>query len=72
MTGQLTTRSPKQIRATATAALKEGRLHPDRWAEVDDLVLDERLAEAADLLAQHITLESAYSAVLGPRELAHV
>lgn len=53
------TRSPKQIRAAATAASKGGRLHPDCWAEVDDLVLDERPAEAAELLAQHITPEPA-------------
>jgi hypothetical protein len=44
------TRSPKQIREVATLALREGRLHPDHWAEVDDLLLDERLDEAAELL----------------------
>jgi hypothetical protein len=65
------TRSPKQIREVATLALREGRLHPDHWAEVDDLLLDERLDEAAELLAQHITPEPTYPAVPGPRELAH-
>jgi hypothetical protein len=65
------TRSPKQIRRAATLALKEGRLHSDHWAEADDLLLDERLSEAAELLAQHVTFEPAYPAVPGPRELAY-
>jgi hypothetical protein len=71
VTGQATTRSPKQIRDAAILALNGGRLHPDRWAEVDDLVLDERRDEASDLLAQQIRPGPAYSAVPGPRELVH-
>jgi hypothetical protein len=59
VTGQPVTRKPKQIREAATLALKQGRLHPDRWAE------------AAELLAQHVTVEPAYPAVPGARELAH-
>jgi hypothetical protein len=65
VTGQPTTHSLKQVRNAATLALKEGRLHPYHWAEVDDLLLDERLEEAAQLLAQHITSEPAYPAVPG-------
>jgi hypothetical protein len=42
MRGQPTTRSPKQIRQAATLGLKEGCLHPNHWAEMDDLLLDER------------------------------
>jgi hypothetical protein len=71
VTGQPTARSPKQIREAATLALKEGRLHPDHWAEVDDLLLDGRSGEADQLLAQHITPEPSYPAVPGPRELAY-
>jgi hypothetical protein len=65
------TRSPRQIREAATLALREGRLHADHWAEVDDLLLDERPDKAAELLAQHVTVEPAYPAVPGARELAH-
>lgn len=65
------TRSSKQIREAATLALKQGHLHPDHWAEADDLLLDERPDEAAELLAQHVTVEPAYPAVPGPRELAY-
>jgi hypothetical protein len=60
---QQTIRSPKGIRNDATAALKAGRLHPDRWAEVDDLLLDERPDQAAELLTQHIAPEPVYPAV---------
>jgi hypothetical protein len=52
-------------------ALKKGRLHPDHWAEIDNLLLDSRSAEADQLLAQHITPEPSYPAVPGPRELAY-
>jgi hypothetical protein len=54
----------------ATDALKAGRLHPDRWAEVDDLLLDGRPEEAEQLLAQHVTPAPAFSTVPGPRDAA--
>jgi hypothetical protein len=56
VTGQPRTRSPKRIGEAATLALKEGRLHPDHWAKVDNLLLDERSDEAAELLTQHVTV----------------
>jgi hypothetical protein len=40
-------------------ALKKGRLHPNHWAEIGDLLLDSRSAEADQLLAQQITPEPA-------------
>jgi hypothetical protein len=65
-------RSLKRVRKAATAALKGGRLHPDRWAEVDDLVLDGQLIEAANLLVQHTRQVPAYPTVPGAREFAIV
>jgi hypothetical protein len=65
-------RSPKQVREAATLALKQGRLRPDHWAEVDGLRLGEPPDEAAELLAQHVTIKPAYPAVPWSRELAYV
>jgi hypothetical protein len=59
--------SPERIREQA-AALKAGFLQSDQWAEVDDLLLDDRLAEAAQLLAQQTAPASIYPAVPRPRE----
>jgi protein involved in temperature-dependent protein secretion len=46
-------------------APKEERLHRGHWAEVNDLLVDERLEEAVQLLAQHVKLEPAYPAAPG-------
>jgi hypothetical protein len=65
------TRNPKRLRDIATDMLKKGRLHPDHWCEVDDLLLDDRLDEAAEVMQQHITAEPAFPVVPGPRGTEH-
>jgi hypothetical protein len=44
------------------------RLHLNPWAELDDLLLDDFLAEAAQLLTRHTAPEPVYPAIPGPRE----
>jgi len=57
------------IRRLATKALRDGRLHPDAWAAVDELVLDPDLLRAARLLRQHLQPFATFPLTPGPREL---
>jgi hypothetical protein len=57
--------TPRRILKDATAALKDGRLHPDQWAVIDDLLLDGLVVEAAAHLAQHAAAAPIYAGIYG-------
>jgi hypothetical protein len=54
----------RRILRAATAALKEGRLHPDQWAVIEELLLDGLAVEAA-YLAQHGAAAPIYAVIHG-------
>lgn len=60
--------NPKHLRRSVTDALKSGHLHYERWAEIDDLLLDDRPQEASDLFAASVEAEPVYADVLGGQE----
>lgn len=49
----------------ARHALVDGLLHVDRWAEIDDLLLDGRLDEAELHLERSLAVEPVYLGIYG-------
>lgn len=59
--------APKALARHATAMLKAGRLHPDAWAKIDDMILAGEIDEATAWLELQVSPTPIYPVVPGPR-----
>lgn len=59
--------TPEAIRRHADRLLAEGRLHRDAWADIDHLLLNGEVQEAAVSLELQASKEPVYPVTPGPR-----
>ncbi|EHL99577.1 hypothetical protein HMPREF9946_03088 [Acetobacteraceae bacterium AT-5844] len=58
---------PEALRKQATTMLKAGRLHPDAWAKIDDMILAGEIDEAKEWLELQVSTTPIYPTIPGPR-----